>query len=141
MVSTLNKTDEIVEQIRHGTAPINSLISFPCGICHKKANKAIFCDQCEKWIQSKCSNISDREYETLKNEPDDKQWVCLKGTILHNSLIFPFTLESDLVLLGLNEIDIPSLTESLPSFEISSRLANLPNLSDYDADAKLECQY
>ena len=122
MLSTLSKTDQIVEQIRNSTAPVNSKISFPCGICYKKANKAIFCDQCEKWIHPKCSDINDREYESLKSEPDDKKWTCLMCTITNNSLIFPFTLESDPVLLGLNDIDIPSLAESLPSFEISSRL-------------------
>lgn len=130
MFSTLNKTDQIVEQIRHSTVHINSKVSSTCGICNKKAKKAVLCDQCENWIHPKCNNISDPEYETLKNEPDDKQWICLKCTIVNNSLIFPFTLESDFILLGLNDIDIPSLTESLPSFEISSKLTNVPNLSD-----------
>eukprot|EP00794_Sanderia_malayensis_P004109 gene4109-4667_t len=53
------------------------------------------------------------------------------------SVIVPFTVESDEVLLGLNGISLPSLVDSLPSFEISSTLTNLPNLSDYDSDENL----
>ena len=49
-------------------------------------------------------------------------------------VLFPFTLESDEVLLGLNGISLPSIADSLPSFEITSQLTNLSNLSDYDSD-------
>ena len=48
--------------------------------------------------------------------------------------MFPFTCEPDYVLLALNDIDLPSIIDSLPSFEISSNLTNLPNLADYDTD-------
>ena len=43
--------------------------------------------------------------------------------------MFPFTLVTDNVLLGMSDIDIPSITYTLPSFETS-----LANLSDYDTD-------
>ena len=48
--------------------------------------------------------------------------------------MFPFTLENDEVFHGINSIDLPSLADSLPSLDISSKLTNLPNLSDYDID-------
>ena len=74
----------------------------------------------------------------LKNEPDEKQWICLYCTIFNNSLMFPFTGEPDDVLLALNDIDLPSIiADFLPSFEISSKLTNLPNLADYDTDENM----
>ena len=54
--------------------------------------------------------------------------------ILSDSKIVPFTLESEELLQGLNCIYFPSLTDSMPSFEISSKLINIPNLSHYDID-------
>ena len=119
---------------------INQNLPFPCGICNKNVNKntkAVFCDQCNKWIHIKCNNTSDSEYKALVEEPIEKRWICLHCVILNNSLIFPFTLEYDTVFLGLNDIAMPSTTDSLPSFEILSRLTNLPNLSDYDTDENL----
>ena len=95
---------------------------------------SVFCDQCHQWIHIKCKNISKVEYETLQKEPDNKQRICIKCTIINNSSLFPFTLESDEVLLGLNGISLPSLADCLPSFEILPTLTNLPNLSDYDTD-------
>ena len=71
------------------------------------------------------------------DEPDENQWICLQCSIINNSLIFPFTLESDTVFLGLNDINMPAITDTLPFFEIVSQLTNLPNLSDYDTDENL----
>ena len=59
---------------------------------------------------------------------------------VHNSkwcFTISIPLETDNVLLGLNDIDMPSITDTLPSFEIVSQLTNLPNLSDYDPDENL----
>ena len=49
----------------------------------------------------------------------------ITGSILQKK--FPFTLESDEVLLGLNGVSLPSLADSLPSFDDSSTLTNLLN--------------
>ena len=49
----------------------------------------------------------------------------------------PFGCESDDVLLPLSAIDLPSIIDFLPSFEISSDLTNLPNLADYDTDENI----
>ena len=38
---------------------------------------------------------------------------------------------------NLFDFDKPSVVDSLPSFEITSRLTNLPNLQDYDIDEHL----
>lgn len=140
MSSLLSKTNSIIEIIKRGYEPANKNARFPCGICDKNVNlnqNAVFCDQCEKWIHIKCNNTSNSEYETLQKEPDNKQWICIKCTIINNSSTFPFTLESDEVLLGLSGINLPSLADCLPSFEIASKLTNLPNLSDYDTDENL----
>ena len=91
--------------------------------------KSKLCCQCGKLIHMKCNNILPSEFEfPLGN------LVYLPCTIHNNSKIFPFTLESDELLQEINCTNFPSLTDSLPSFEISSKLTNLPNLSDYDVD-------
>ena len=134
MSSSLSKINSVIEKIKYSYEPANRNVRFPCGIFENNVNQnqnAVFCDQCDKWIHIKCNNISKIEYETSQKEPhNSKHWICIKCIIINNSLLFPFTLESDEVLLGLNGISLPSLADSLPSFEISSTLTNLPNLSD-----------
>ena len=140
MISSLAITNKGIENIRNGAGPCKQNIPFSCGLCDKNVNqnqKAVFCDQCGKWIHIKCNNTSSFDFEILKEEPDNKRWICIKCTIINNSSMFPFTLESDKVLLGLNGFNLPSLVGSLPSFERSSKVTNLPNLSDYDADENL----
>ena len=78
--------------------------------------------------------ISIPEYKLLKEEPDDKQWIC---NILNTSHMLPFTLETDEALLSTNGIEIPSNNVPSPSLKIVSKLTNLPNLSDYDIDENL----
>ena len=48
--------------------------------------------------------------------------------------MFPFGHLTDDEFLVLLSIDLPSLASSFPSFEITSGLFDLPNLSDYDID-------
>ena len=137
MSSNLSQNDDILGNANNDLGPIHNT-HFSCGVCNKKINnKAVFCDQCKKWIHSKCNTISDSEYKILVEEPDEKQWKCLDCLTLNNSQIFPFTLVNDTVFFGLNEIEMPSITDSLPSFEILSKVSNLPNLSDYDTDENI----
>ena len=134
MSSSLSKINPVIEQIKYGYEPANKNVYFPCGICEKNVNQsqnAVFCDQCHKWIHSKCNNISKIQYETFQKVPENhKHWICIKWTIINNSSLFPFTLESAEVLLGLNGngISLPSLADFLPFFEILSTLTNVPNL-------------
>ena len=69
---------------------------------------------------------------------------CIACVIVNKSHIFPFTLETDGILLGLTVAELP-LVDSLPTLEILSNLQNLPNLSDYDIDENIEpninCDY
>ena len=53
----------------------------PCGICHKNIlanHKAIFCDNCNFYVHTKCNDISASEYTELENEPDNVSWFCKK---------------------------------------------------------------
>ena len=108
----------------------------PCGICHKNVSKyGILCNKCNFWRHIKCNNISVTEYEALSTEPDDVPWFCINCTITYHESIFPFgSIENETLL---NLFDKPSVVDSLPSFEITSRLINLPNLQDYDIDEHL----
>ena len=121
MFSSSRHIEHIVENILSDLEPPCNNIPFPCGNCNKNVDKkAVFCDHCGKWIHLKCNNISNSEYRVLVEELDDKQWFCLKCTILNNTSMFPFTLVTDNVLLGLSDIDMPSITGTLPSFEVVS---------------------
>ena len=110
----------------------------PCGICCKNISnhcKSVFCNHCNFWVHIKCNNISVSEYVQLQNEPDDVPWFCKKCTMD----MFPFGLLTNEEFLGLCDFDLPSLIDSAPSFEITSNLTNLPNLSDYDIDEHTVC--
>ena len=48
--------------------------------------------------------------------------------------MFPFGSLANDEFLGLRDFDLPSFIDSAPSFEITSNLMDLPNLSDYDID-------
>ena len=138
----LTKTiDEIVSKIINETEVEASNLKFPCGICRnsvKHNHKSIFCDQCKNWIHIECNEISVAEYKDLQNEPDNKQWVCLYCSVLNNSSVFPYTLvsNSDLLETEDNEMSF-NYHHSKPSFDITSKLKNLPNLSDYDIDENI----
>ena len=111
---------------------------YPCGICHKNVNiNGIFCDKCNFWHHFKRNDISVSEYEALSNEPDDVPWFCINCSITHHESIFPFGSIENKVLSNLFDFDKPSVVDSLPSLEITSRLTNLPNLQDYDIDEHL----
>ena len=110
--------------------------TFPCGICHKKIiahGKSVYCNHCKFWVHIRCNNISNSEYEELQKEPDDVLWFCLKCT----TVMFPFGSLDNEELSNLNEFDYPSFIDSMPPFEITSGLTNLPNLEDYDIDEHL----
>ena len=105
----------------------------PCGICDKNIHgnqRAIFCDNCNFYVHMKCNDISAAEYKELENEPDDVPWFCKNCTMD----MFPFGLLTNEEFLGLRDFDLPSFIDSAPSFEITSNLTKLPNLSDYDID-------
>ena len=75
-------------------------------------------------------NISNNE---LQKEADNVPWFCLNCTII----IFPFGQLDNDELSNLHDFDFPSFVDSMPSFEITSSLTNLPNLGDYDIDEHL----
>ena len=106
--------------------------NLPCGLCHKNIlahQKAIFCNNCTFYVHTKCNNTSPSEYRELEKEPD-VCWFCKKCT----KDIFPFGSLTNEEFLGVHDFDLPSFADSTPSFEITSNLKDLPNLSDYDID-------
>ena len=108
----------------------------PCGICHKNIldhHKAVFCNNCKLWVHIRCNNTSNSEYNELQKEADDVPWFCLNCTII----ILPFGQLDNDELSNLHDFDFPSFVDSMPSFEITSSLTNLPNLGDYDIDEHL----
>ena len=64
-------------------------------------------------------------------------WFCKKCAIADRESIFPFGTVENETLSDLFELDKPSVVDSLPSFEITSHLTNLPNLQDYEIDEQL----
>ena len=108
---------------------------FPCSVCSKnvKAN-AIKCNNCDHWSHAVCNGISKSEYEILVGEDESVPWYCLPCTIKYRSTIFPFGYESNIELFNLYDIDLPSLLEMLPSYDLVSKLSNMPNLNKSDLD-------
>ena len=108
---------------------------FPCSVCSKnvKAN-AIKCNNCDHWSHAHCNGISKSEYEILVGEDESVPWYCLPCTIKDRSAIFPFGYESNIELFNLYDIDLPSLLEMLPSYDLVSKLSNMPNLNKSDLD-------
>ena len=105
-------------------------------ICHKNIldhHKAVFCNNCKLWVHIRCNNISNSEYNELQKEADDVPLFCLNCTII----IFPFGQLDNDELSNLHDFDFASFVDSMPSFEITSSLTNLPNLGDYDIDENL----
>ena len=45
-----------------------------CGIIVRQRDRAIFCEDCNKWKHAKCENITVREYRNLQNNLDP--WYC-----------------------------------------------------------------
>ena len=109
---------------------------YPCGICNRNVTdgqKSIYCNNCNLWVHIRCNEISVSEYNKLVNECDDIPWFCLSCT----KTMFPFgSLEKE-ELLNLHDNNFPSWVDSMPSFEITSGLINLPDLGDYDIDEHL----
>ena len=84
-----------------------------------------------------CNDISPTEYLIICSESCNKNWICLLCTVKNTAGIIQFTLEADESLFTLNSIHTHSLTNQAPSFDKTSQLTNLPNLSDYDIDENI----
>ena len=143
-----NSTNQIVERLRQPEPfiPTCQGPSLICTICQKSVHrnqKSFNCSQCNHKSHSKCNDISPSQYGALAATNSDAL-SCIACVIFNKSHIFPFTLETDEILLGLNVAELP-LVDSLPTLEILSKLQNLPNLSDYDIDENIEpninCDY
>ena len=71
------------------------------------------------------------------DEDDDVPWHCIPFLDIENSRIFPFGSLSKTELCDLMGVDLPSQLDLLPSFEIASKLTNLPDLNSCDLDENL----
>ena len=109
---------------------------FPCSVCSNdvKAN-AIKCDNCDHWSHPACNGIFKLEYGMLVDE--DVPWYHLPCTVKDHSAIFPFGYESNIELFNLYDIDLPSLLEMLPSYDLVFKLSNMPNLNKSDLDKNI----
>ena len=110
---------------------------YPCSVCEKNVNKnqkAIQCSQCQLWSHASCNGIGKSEHKKLIDEDDDVPWHCIPCLVLENSRIFPFGFLSKTELCDLMGVDLPSQLDLLPSFEIASKLTNLPKLNSCDLE-------
>ena len=110
---------------------------FSCSVCGKNVNKnqkAIECSNCHLWSHASCNGIGKSEYSKLIEEDDEVPWYCIPCLILANAEIFPFGFLSKIELYDLLGVDLPSQVEQLPSFEVQSKLTNMPNLNSFDLD-------
>ena len=52
-----------------------------CSVCKKSVlnqHKAICCDHCNQWVQIKCNNLNDLDYNLLKSK--NENWYCILCT-------------------------------------------------------------
>ena len=99
----------------------------------EKNQIACFCISCEHWIHFTKCNQPMAEYNLL-TEYGNIPLHCLQCTIKQRAEIFPSGLLTKEELLHLYGIDVPSFLQNLPSFEMKSKLSNIPNLSDADIE-------
>lgn len=60
------------------------LWKFPCSVCCKpvKCNqKGLYCDLCNRWCHSRCSDVSDIQYAHLSALGPESPWYCQACTI------------------------------------------------------------
>ncbi len=48
-----------------------------CDKVFKSKDKSVTCGTCQQTFHAKCQNVSDKKYETLKEEGEDTLWLCL----------------------------------------------------------------
>ena len=109
----------------------------PCTFCHKNVNvnyRRLFCMSCKLWSHIKCNGTSVNEYNILLKEGKDSPWLCAKCSIKEREEMFPFCSVSDDVFANIFLLDTPSFSDTIPTFDVCSRLTKLPNLGDYDID-------
>ena len=112
-------------------------IKHPCGVCKKSVNKnqkAIFCSTCLNWIHEKCNGISVKEYEDLVNEDENIPWQCISCNIENMPSKFPLGYLSNMEINDLHDLDFPSQSNLLPTYELRSKLSHIPTLDDFDMD-------
>ena len=151
-ISGLNDLDvDLIDKIKAAITKLKSTkqrnnqlkfktVKFPCSVCDKNClvnQDAIYCTQCELWVDRKCNGTSKQEYAKLSNEADDAPFQCLLCIMKENSEIVPFFFLDTHELLDLNGIDLPSQLKLLGSYELKSKLKIMPNLHDYDKDENI----
>ena len=98
---------------------------------------------CELWIHIKCNGTTNEEYSQMVDENlcDNnnfaEEWHCKKCTIINRANIFPFGLESDYDILGINNTDSIKALNLLPNFEIATEAAKIDSLNQNDLDENL----
>ena len=151
MVSNENLTDLtelIVDKLKDAsTVSIlpKGLCNSHCSICMKivdKNQKSLLYCQCRNHIHIKCNDTSPAEYGSPRTTTNCN---CISCTIPKYSQIFPFTLETDDVLLDSNATHLPSIFELIPYLQSLSELQNPSNSCGYDTNGnaapEIDCNY
>ena len=93
---TLERIAGAICQDKELNTPNN--LSWPCSICNKNVlqnQKAIQCDNCDKWCHIKCDGTSDVSYNNFIDSEEDIPWNCLYCSIKNNHENFAFTFSDD----------------------------------------------
>ena len=88
-------------------------------------------------MHRKCNGTTKTEYDKLSKEPDGDPFHCMLCIMEVNSQIYLYFFLDKSELFDLNGIDFPSQLSFLDSYEIKSKLINMPNLHDFDMDDNL----
>ena len=87
-------------------------------------HKAICCDHCNQWIQIKCNNLNDLDYNHLKSK--NENWYCILCT------------QKTLLFCQINEkMSIPRRNLNKPTDALVNLMKQLNNLTDDEKENEL----
>ena len=80
MSETKEETQSVNQTLRITSKESSTDQRMKCSKCDKvfkSKDKSVTCGTCQHTFHAKCQNVSDKKYETLKDEGDDTLWLCL----------------------------------------------------------------
>ena len=99
-----------------------------------KNQKAICCSLCSNWVHRKCNGTSLKDYDLLVAADDNTFWQCILCNIEDLTAKFPIGLLTKMELYDLYGVDLPSQVKLLPSYELCSKLSQIPSLDNFYID-------
>ncbi len=93
-----------------------------CEKVFKNKDKSVKCATCQLTFHAKCQDVSDRKYDTLKEEGDDTMWLCLSCNQVTRGMVQNITNIQQRV--AVLEADMKSKADRSKVQQLETRLNN-----------------